>query len=95
MILRGNKDFVGLPGVVVKALENAIIKFSNGEVISVALDGTMKVRTPSGIITKVYVCNKAYIRWLVDAVSNPAMQSRLPVPQAVLKPLIGMVKALV
>ena len=75
-------------------MEPAIKKFSNGEVKSVALNGEMKVDTPAGLMTKVFVCNKNYIRWLIDAVEDPSMQSKLPVPQAVVKPLLNLVKAL-
>jgi len=95
MLVRGNKEFVGLPGPVVKAMEPAIKKFSNGEVKSVGLNGEMKVDTPAGIMTKVFVCNKNYIRWLINSVEDPALQSKLPVPQAVVKPLLHLVKALI
>ena len=94
MLVRGNKDYVGLPGPVVKAMEPAIKKFSNGEVKSVALNGEMKVDTPAGLMTKVFVCNKNYVRWLIDAVEDPSMQSKLPVPQVVVKPLLNLVRAL-
>ena len=94
MLIRGSKEFVGLPGAVAKAMEPAIKKFSNGEVKSVALNGEMKVDTPAGLMTKVFVCNKNYVRWLIDAVEDPSMQSKLPIPQAVIKPLLALVKAL-
>ena len=54
----------------------------------------MKVDTPAGLMTKVFVCNKSYVRWLIDAVEDPSMQSKLPVPQVVVKPLLNLVKAL-
>jgi hypothetical protein len=75
-----------------RAMENGIKKISNGEVKSVGLDGSMKVDTPAGIMTKYFICNKIYAKWLIDAVSDPKNAGKLPVPQAVLSPVIGLVR---
>jgi hypothetical protein len=94
LIIKHDKDFVAPPGIVVKAMEAGIKKLSNGEVKSVGLDGSMQVDTPAGIMKKYFVANKDYIRWLLDSINDPANASRLPVPQAVLTPLIGIIQKL-
>jgi hypothetical protein len=94
LIIKHDKDFVAPPGIVVKTMEAGIKKLSNGEVQSVGLDGSMQVNTPAGIMKKYFVANKDYIRWLLDSISDPANASRLPVPQAVLTPLIGVIQKL-
>jgi hypothetical protein len=94
LIIKHDKDFVAPPGIVVKAMEAGVKKLSNGEVKSVNLDGSMQVSTPAGIMKKYFVANKDYIRWLLDSISDPANASRLPVPQAVLTPLIGIIQKL-
>jgi hypothetical protein len=92
LILKHDKDFIGLPGLAVKAMENGIKKISNGEVQSVGLDGSMKVNTPAGIMTKYFVCNKIYAKWLIDSATDPKYASRLPIPQALLSPAVGLIK---
>jgi hypothetical protein len=52
----------------------------------------MKVNTPAGLMTKYFVCNKVYAKWLVDSATDPKYASRLPVPQALLHPAIGLIK---
>jgi hypothetical protein len=94
IVLKRDKEFISLPGVVVKAMEGAIKKISNGEVKSVSLDGSMQVNTPAGIMKKFFICNKKYAGWLLDSIKDPANASRLPVPQAVLTPLIGVIQKL-
>jgi hypothetical protein len=94
LIIKHDRDFVSLPGIVVKAMEAGIKKLSNGEVKSVNLDGSMQVSTPAGMMKKHFVTNKNYIRWLLDSISDPAKSSRLPVPQAILFPLIGIIQKL-
>jgi hypothetical protein len=94
LILKHDKSFVALPGIVVKALEGAIKKISGGEVKSVGLNGIMKVNTPAGIMNKVFLANKVYVKWLLDSISDPSNASRLPVPQSVLTPLIGIIQKL-
>jgi hypothetical protein len=95
LVTKHDKDFKALPGIVVKAMEGAIKKFSNGEVKSVGLDGMMQVQTPAGMMKKVFLANVPYIKWLIDSVEDPANASRLPVPQIVLSPLMGLVKKLI
>jgi hypothetical protein len=94
LIIKHDKDFVSPPGIVVKAMETGIKKLSNGEVKSVGLDGSMQVSTPAGMMKKYFVVNKDYIRWLLDSISDPSNASRLPVPQTVLVPLIGIIQKL-
>jgi hypothetical protein len=94
LILKHDKDFVAPPGIVVKAMEAGIRKLSNGEVQSVSLDGSMQVSTPAGMMKKYFVANKSYIRWFLDSISDPSNASRLPVPQAVLTPLMGIIQKL-
>jgi hypothetical protein len=94
LIIKHDKDFVSLPGIVAKAMESGIKKLSNGEVKSISLDGSMQVETPAGMMKKYFVANKNYIRWLLDSISDPSNASRLPVPQAVLTPLIGIIQKL-
>jgi hypothetical protein len=94
LIIKHDKDFVSLPGIVAKAMESGIKKLSNGEVKSISLDGSMQVETPAGMMKKYFVANKDYIRWLLDSISDPSNASRLPVPQAVLTPLIGIIQKL-
>jgi hypothetical protein len=95
MITKHDKSFKLLPGLVVKAMEGAIKKLSNGEVKSVGLNGIMKVNSPAGILDKVFLVNVPYINWLIDSVEDPKNANRLPVPQIILSPLISMVKALI
>jgi hypothetical protein len=95
LILKHDKDFVALPGIVLKAMEAGIKKLSNGEVKSVGLDGSMQVNTPAGMMKKYFVANKNYIRWLLDSISDPSNASRLLVPQTVLTPLIGIIQKLI
>jgi hypothetical protein len=94
MIVKHDKSFKIIPGLVVKAMEGAIKKLSNGEVKSVGLNGVLKVNTPAGILDKIFVANIPYIKWLLDSAEDPNNASRLPVPQAVMSPLIGIIKAL-
>jgi hypothetical protein len=94
LIIKHDKDFVAPPGIVVKAMEAGIKKLSNGEVKSVSLDGSMQVDTPAGMMKKYFIANKDYIRWLLDSISDPSNASRLPVPQTVLVPLIGIIQKL-
>jgi hypothetical protein len=95
LVTKHDKNFKALPGIVVKAMETAIKKFSNGEVKSVGIDGSMQVSTPAGIMKKMFLANIPYLRWLIDSVENPDNASRLPVPQIVLSPLIGLIKKVV
>jgi hypothetical protein len=44
---------------------------------------------------KFFIANKVYLNWLIASVEDPANAHRLPVSQAVLQPLISLVKALV
>jgi hypothetical protein len=94
LIIKHDKDFVAPPGIVVKAMESGIKKLSNGEVKSVSLDGSMQVDTPAGMMKKYFIANKDYVRWLLDSISDPGNASRLPVPRAVLSPLIGIIQKL-
>jgi hypothetical protein len=94
LILKHDKSFAALPGVVIKALEGALKRLSGGEVKSVGLNGIIKVDTPAGIMDKVFLSNKAYINWLLDSISDPSNASRLPVPQKVLTPLTGIIQKL-
>jgi hypothetical protein len=94
LIIKHDRDFVAPPGIVIKAMEAGIKKLSNGEVKSVGLDGSIQVSTPAGMMKKYFVANKNYIRWLLDSIGDPANASRLPVPQAVLAPLIGIIQKL-
>jgi hypothetical protein len=95
LVLKHDKTFVALPGVVIKALESGIKKLSGGEVQSVGLNGVMKVNTPAGVMDKVFLANKAYVNWLLDSIKDPGNASRLPVPQVVLSPLLGLIQKLV
>jgi len=95
VLLKHDKDFRGLPGLVVKAMEPMIKKLSNGEVKSVNLDGSISVDTPAGVMKKYFVANRIYLNWLVASVEDPKYASRIPIPQAVLAPLISLVKAMI
>jgi hypothetical protein len=95
MISKHDKSFKLLPGVVVKAMEGAIKKISGGEVKSIGLNGVMKVNTPAGMLDKVFLVNEPYIRWLLDSIEDPDNAHRLPVPQAVLSPLLGIIRVLI
>jgi hypothetical protein len=86
---------IELPGLAVKAMENGIKKISNGEVQSVGLDGAMKVNTPAGIMTKYFVCNRNYAKWLINAATNPNNSHKLPVPQIVMSPVVSLLKNLI
>jgi hypothetical protein len=94
MVVKHDKSFKILPGPVVKAMEGAIKKLSNGEVQSVGLNGVLKVNTPAGILDKIFVGNTPYINWLLDSIEDPDNASRLPVPKAVISPVLGIIKAL-
>jgi hypothetical protein len=94
LILKHDKSFVSFPGIVIKALEGALKKLSGGEIKSVGLNGTIKVDTPAGVMDKVFLANKAYVNWLLDSINDSSNASRLPVPQAVLTPLIGIIQKL-
>lgn len=94
MLTKRDKAWKTLPGPVLKAMEGIIKKISNGEVQSVGLNGVMKVSTPAGVMDKVFVANRAYINWLLDSIENPDNASKLPVPQIVLKPVVGLLRAL-
>jgi hypothetical protein len=94
LILKHDKNFVTLPGVVNKALEAGLKKLSNGEVKSASLDGSLQVNTPAGVIKKYFICNREYVLWLISSIEDPAGASRLPVPQVVLQPLIGIIQKL-
>jgi len=72
-----------------------IKKMSNGEVKSVGLDGSITMDTPAGVMKKYFIANRVYLNWLIASVEDPSNASRLPVPQAVLQPLIALVKALI
>ena len=93
MVLKGNKDFVAPPGIVVKTME-PILKKLSPDVKGVSLTGEIKVDTPAGILTKQFISNKSYVRWLIQMVEDPKMKDKLPIPQAVLTPLLGLIKAL-
>jgi hypothetical protein len=95
LIIKHDKSFISLPGVVVKAMEGILRKISGGEVKSAGLNGVLKVSTPAGMMDKVFLANKAYANWLLDSISDPSNASRLPVPQAVLTPLIGIIQSLI
>jgi hypothetical protein len=95
LIIKHDKDFITLPGIVAKAMESGIKKLTNGEVKSVNLDGSMQVNTPAGMMKKYFVVNKDYLRWLLDSISDPSNASRLPVPQTLLTPLIGILQKLI
>ena len=95
MIIKRDKDFCSLPGVVVKAMEGIIKKISNGEVKSVGLDGSLMVETPAGLMKKFFTVNKVYLAWLIDSVEDPKNASRLPMPQAALTPLLALIKTLI
>jgi hypothetical protein len=92
LIIKHDKDFVAPPGIVVKAMEAAIKKLSNGEAKSVGLDGSIQVNTPAGMMKKYFICNREYVLWLISSIEDPANASRLPVPQAVMLPLLGILK---
>jgi hypothetical protein len=94
LILKHDHDFISVPGLVVKAMEGMIKKMSGGEVKSVGLDGSLTVDTPAGIMKKYMIGNKSYARFLVDSIEDPKNAGRIPVPQVVLQPLLGTVKAL-
>ena len=94
VILKHDKEFRGIPGPIVKAMEGMIKKLSNGEVKSVGLDGSIMVDTPAGTMKKYFIANKVYLRWLIDSAEDPKYAGRIPIPQAVLTPLISLVKAL-
>jgi hypothetical protein len=95
LILKHDKDFRGIPGPIVKAMEGMIKKMSNGEVKSVGLDGSIMMDTPAGVMKKFFIANRVYLNWLIASVEDPKNANRLPVPQAVLQPLISLVKALI
>ena len=94
MLLKHDKDFVSPPGIVIKAMEAGIKKLSGGEVKSVSLDGSMQVSTPAGMMKKYFIANKTYIKWLLDSINDSSNASRLPIPQAVLLPLVGIIQKL-
>jgi hypothetical protein len=95
MITRHSKFYKTVPGLVVKAMEGMIKKMSNGEVKSVGLDGSIMMDTPAGVMAKQMIGNLSYFHWLIDSVEDPANASRLPVPQMVLSPLMGLVKKVI
>jgi hypothetical protein len=95
LILKHDKEFRAVPGLVVKAMEGMIKKLSNGEVKSVGLDGSIMVDTPAGVMKKYFIANRVYLNWLIASVEDPKNAGRLPVPQAILTPLISLVKALI
>jgi hypothetical protein len=92
MITKHSKIYKMVPGLVVKAMEGMIKKMSNGEVKSVGFDGSLQVDTPAGIMKKQMIGNIMYFRWLIDSVEDPKNAGRMPIPQNVLSPLIGLVK---
>lgn len=95
MLLKRDKTWKTIPGPILKAMEAGVKKISNGEVQSVGINGVMKVSTPAGIMDKLFVANTAYIEWLIDSIDNPANASRLPVPQAIMRPLLHLLAALI
>jgi hypothetical protein len=95
LILKHDKEFRGIPGPVVKAMEGMIKKMSNGEVQSVGLDGSIMMDTPAGVMKKYFIANRVYLNWLIASVEDPSNAGRLPVPQIVMQPLISLVKALI
>jgi hypothetical protein len=92
LIIKHDKSFISLPGVVVKAMEGVLKKISGGEVKSAGLNGVLKVSTPAGMMDKYFVCNREYASWLISSIEDPANASKLPVPQAVMLPLLGILK---
>jgi hypothetical protein len=94
LVLKHDKSFVSFPGIVIKALEGALKKLSGGEIKSVGLNGVIKIDTPAGVMDKVFLANKAYVSWLLDSINDPSNASRLPVSQAVLTPIIGVIQKL-
>lgn len=94
MIAKRDKSWRTIPGPVLKAMESGLNRIMNGEVRSVGINGVMKVDTPAGAMDKLFIANKAYIEWLLDSIENPANARRLPVAQALLKPLVGLLRAL-
>ena len=95
IIIKHDKDFRSVPGPIVKAMEGMIKKLSNGEVKSVGLDGSIMVDTPAGVMKKFFIANRVYLNWLIASVEDPKNASRLPVPQAVLTPLMSLLKAII
>jgi len=94
-LLVRDRDFRAVPGPVVKAMEAMIKKLSNGMVKSVGFDGSIMVETPGGLMKKYFVANRVYLKWLLDSVEDPRYASRIPIPQAVLAPLVSLVRAII
>jgi hypothetical protein len=68
---------------------------SNGEVKSVGFDGSIMMDTPAGVMAKQMIGNLNYFRWLIDSVEDPQNAGRIPVPQVVLSPFIGLLKKVI
>lgn len=95
MLIRGSKgDYVDVPGPIIKALEPVIRHLKRG-VKHVGLNGVITFSLPWGDIDKVYICNKAYINWLIDMISDPSNKDKFPIPQTLAKPLLPQLKKLV
>lgn len=95
LITKHSKLYKTVPGLVVKALEGMIKRLSNGEVKSVSLDGSVMMDTPAGVMKKQMIGNLNYFHWMIDSIEDPKNAGRIPVPQAVLMPLLGLVKSAV
>lgn len=95
MMQKHSKDWKTLPALVVKTMEGMLKKLTNGDVLSAGLNGVLKVSTPAGVMNKVFIANRAYITWLLESIENPEKASRIPIPQVVLKPLVGLLKVLI
>jgi hypothetical protein len=93
LITKHSKLYKIVPGLVVKALESMIKKLSNGEVKSVGLDGSVMMDTPAGVMKKQMIGNLNYFRWMIDSIEDPGNAGRIPVPQTVLMPILGLVKS--
>lgn len=95
ILTHGNHGYTSLPGLVLKAMEGILKKLTNGDVQSVSATGVIKVNTPSGVASKVFICNRAYLKWLLDCIENPALQGKLPIPQVALKPFVILLQKLI
>jgi len=90
------KEFKRLPGVLVKIvfpyLAKALGMHASGA--SAGLDGGVTVDTPAGPMKKYLLGNSVYREFLRDNITN-GDTSKLPVPQAVINTLKGMVNLLI
>lgn len=89
MLKRADHNFVELPPIVVKTMVGRIA--STGTIpgyIKTNPDGSVKFDTPSGEMDKYYVCNKEYVKWILEQAEN----HDVPI---VLKGAIKLLKALI